>query len=325
MAKSSSVSNKDNKDSNYNTLVLDIGNSDIKGEINGEQFTLPSNYSQWCGANNLELRGMRAPFDGFSVYDYNNNPAEEQFKFSPLGGKRLLGDGDKLLRYKNIVQGCCGAIKSDAPWKVVLSYWNPAKLNLLPQLLKGTHSVMVNGVDNQFTVDQVIGVAEGAGAHALYRKEGAGTFVTVDIGYNTLIFRSTSDAGVMEHHTEPKVGVCEIVSYIQKSPALVKQAGTGITDRAVIEAIKSRGILRNNQREIPDIDISPLIKSASANWMEGPLSKLVQEFSADVNQASAIWLIGGGANLLREFTQGTNIHVPADPGFTNLAGMSTFL
>lgn len=314
---------KTNPNPKVNTLVLDIGNSEIKAEVNGRRFTLPSNYQQVCGRDYLKLSDIEAPFYGFSVSDLSD-PTEVQNTFSPLGGRNLLGDGDKLLMYKSIIQGCCGGIKTEAPWDVVVSYWKPEKLNTL-KVLEGAHTVMVNGRDNEFNIRRLLAVAEGAGAHALYRKDAAGTFVSVDIGYDTLIFRSSSEHGVLNHEPIENSGVSQIVEYLQTSKALTQRAGAGITDRAIIDAIKNQGVLRNNQQQVPDVDISDLISAATKFWFQGSFLKIVRRYKADVNQASAIWLIGGGANLLREFTRGTNIYVPEEPGLVNLQGMSSLL
>lgn len=309
----------------FNTLVLDIGNSEIKGLVNGELVILPSNYDSWCGKDDLQLKGIRAPFDGFTVMDYQNNPLEVQYKFSPLGGKNLLGDGDKLLLYRNIIQGCCAGDFPAKPWKVVVSYWDQRKLHLLPEKIEGSHTVLINGLDRQFEIDTLVPVAEGSGAHALYRKKFSGTFVSVDIGYDTVIFRSSSPAGVLNHSARQNTGVKQIVSFILNSPALSKIAGQGVTDRTVIDAIKNGGILRNNSQQVPDVDISSLIAEATKYWFQGSFLKIVQEYKEDVTQASGIWLVGGGANLLKDFTANTNICVPDSPGYVNLHGMATLL
>ena len=306
----------------FNTLVLDIGNSDLKGEVNGQRFSLASNYSRWGGLRKLELSDVIAPFGGFAVYDYNNNSAATQYKFTEVGGNNLLGDGDKLRLYKTIVQGCCGSVDNDLPWRIVLSYWDRYKLQEPVPLIKGVHSVCVNGKDKEIHIADVHVVAEGAGADVLYRKDFSGTLTTIDIGYNTLILRSTSNSGLMEHHPEDNHGVREIVTSLANSPALEDLAGGRPTDRAVINAIKNNGVLRSNTMQTPDIDINHLIKPAVENWMQGPFFKLLRRYPDEVNQSSAIWLIGGGANLLSSFTEGTNIHVPEAPEFVNLQGMS---
>ncbi|NEZ65604.1 hypothetical protein D0962_23080 [Leptolyngbyaceae cyanobacterium CCMR0082] len=309
----------------FNSLVLDVGNSDLKGYINGQFFCLPSSYVLSFGLDSLDLMGVKAPFDGFSVYDHNNNPEHKQYKFAKLGGNRVLGDGDKLQMYKVIVQGCCGSRKSDKPWKVVISHWSRGKMGDMKKILKGTHVVTVNGVQSEFKIAEVVPVNEAAGADLLYRQKASGSLAVIDIGYNTLIYRQTSEAGVEHHSVFRNYGVRQIVMTIKDSNALRALAGCTPDARAIIRAIQNHGMLRSNQVEKPEVDISHIISAAVRDWASGPLGEVTKRFSSGIGQSSGIWLIGGGANLLRKYAEGTNIHVPEEPEYVNVRGMATLL
>ncbi len=306
-----------------NVLGIDIGNSDIKFLINGRLGTLPSSYRSRYGLDKLALSGVEAPYAGFSVLDRNNNPVEEQFTFLPLGGNRLLGDGDKDALYRTIVQGCCGSVDNGKDWIVIASYWNRAKLDVIKQSLLGTHTVVVNGKDREFTIKDAIVVPEGEGANLLYRKEGSGNLVTVDIGFNTLIFRLNGPSGLLTHDVLPESGVRDIIATLEESSALRSLCGFSPDSQAIISAFKNNGFIRSNEKAVPDIDINDLIKASVASWMKGPFQKLLRRNRSSISGASATWIIGGGANLLRERAEGTNLFIPEDPAITNLLGMAT--
>ena len=306
-----------------NVLVLDVGNSDLKGYVNGERFSVPTSYTTNLGLKPRELRQQRAPFDGFAVYDYKDS-AKRQYKFGrgQETGK-MPANSDKGTFYKTIVQGCCGGVDNSLPWTVIVSHWDEYRDEELAGSLQGIHTVCVNGNDKEINIDKVVFVVEGEGANLLYRQNGGGQLAIIDVGYDTVGLRVCNDRGEVNHAYLPGYGVRRGVASIRQSPQLAERVYKEPSARAVIYALQENGQLRSNSNESenPYINISDLVRSSVEDWVADVFGELDSTYGEMINQASAYWMVGGGANWVRPYVEGQSIFIPEEPEFANATGM----
>ena len=314
--------------SEWNVLVLNAGNSDLKGYINGEYFVVPTSYTSTRGYKPREMSEQRPAIDGcFAVYDRNDKNRQYKFGVGQEGGK-MPANSDKGAFYKTFVQGCCAAAKDTSlPYRVIISHWDEYRDNEIEAQLLGTHVVCVNGKDIQFEIKEVIFVPEGGGSDLIYRQVGAGRLAIVDIGYDTIGVRVTGDNGQLNHDYLPGYGVRRVVKDIMQSPDFTDRVSS-FNARKVICAIKDNGMYRDYGQmsadgevvENPIIDINDVIAPAVQEWVQDAFGEIDSVFGDNLSQASAYWIVGGGANLLRKYVPGT-VFVPAEPEKTDTLGM----
>lgn len=314
--------------SDENVLVLNCGNSDLKGFINGEYFVVPTSYSSARGCRPREMNKQRPAIDGcFAVYDLSERNRQYKFGVGQEGGK-MPANSDKGGFYKTFVQGCCAAAKDTSlPYRVIISHWDEYRDNEIEAQLLGTHVVCVNGKDIQFEIKEVVFIPEGGGSDLIYREVGAGRLGIVDIGYDTIGVRVTGDNGQLNHDYLPGYGVRRVVKDIIQSPDFIERVSS-FNARRVIYAIQNKGLYTDYGQmsvdgevvENPIIDINDLIESAVQEWVQDAFGELDSVFGDNLSEVSSYWSVGGGANLVRQYLPGT-VFVPNEPEKTDTLGM----
>lgn len=304
-------------------LVLDVGNSEFKGFVNGKAFRLLNAYEQTMGA--LPHRGTEWSVfeEGFAVELFNRpiGDCNGQFVFNPSLGEMKMADQKKEDFYPLVVAGYC-SIDFDAPWRVTVSHWNETKGPEIQKKLVGVHPCRVNGREGEADIREVHFMPEGQGANNVYRRNGGtGVLAILDIGYNTVGFSLYNGNSRLKHVYEENSGVREIVRRMLQDKALQELVGYQPAKDALLTALINGGTLPSNSDGEGAIDIRQFTEGYKLEWLRETLSDVHRKYGAIANKVGGFWIVGGGANIIKNAVKGTSYHVPEHPEFVNADGM----
>ena len=312
-----------NKIDKMNHLVLDVGNSEFKGFINGKAFRLLNAYEQTMGALPHRGKGWDVFSEGFAVELFNRRfgDCNGQFVFNSSLGEMKMADQKKEDFYPLVVAGYCST-DFDSPWQVTISHWDETKGAEIEQKLKGIHACRVNGQEGEVDIRKVRFMPEGQGANNLYRRNGGtGVLAILDIGFNTVGFSLYNGQNRLKHLYVENTGVREIIRRMLQDLALNYLIGYEPAKDALITALVNGGTLPSNADGSGSVDISQFTSGYKLEWLRETLSDVNRKYGAIANKVNDFWIVGGGANILKTAVKGTSYYVPENPEFANADGM----
>ena len=306
-----------------NTLVIDVGNSEFKGFLNGKSFRLLNAYERSEGS--LPYRGSEWDIfsDGFAVELFNRRIGDcnGQYLFNRSVGEMKMADQKKEDYYPLVVAGYCSTDFS-SPWRVTISHWDETKGPEIEKKLKGVHPCRVNGREGEVDIREVHFMPEGQGANNVYRRSGGtGVLAILDIGFNTVGFSLYSGSTRLKHLYVENTGVREIIRRMEQDQALGRLIGYPAGKDAFITALVNGGTLPSNADGSGSIDIKQFTDGYKFEWLKETLSDVHRKYGSIVNKVSDFWIVGGGANIIKTAVKGTSYYVPENPEFINADGM----
>ena len=316
-------------------MAMDNGKFNVKGYVKGNQIVFKNRVSP-CDSDIIPNGGYIVTYKGKKYFVGNGSDGENAMEgkcesenlLTTLVAIAELTEGDEEI---TLVYG-----------ESANYYFNPDHHKKLKKMLVGTHTIDIFGKKKrEIVIKEVLIMLEGV-AHMFtdYRRRGAGTRITVDMGGTTIqVFMTTDGRPSKDESFSFPMGMYSIRSLVDEkykkelqiflTKAEIDQEIAKVCLRKTLQAKIDKGLTLSKDEQI-DYEVSLLRDSRKIEVIEtvirGQLKELDRQLSQrknlNLHTRDEVFFVGGTAMSIKEYINEhyNNANVLEDGLFANVKG-----